>query len=545
MNYFYPIIPLVQITSEGQPVPRIEPRERTFGFDVLTISGQSGTMKSTTTAILMNILGMPSESRGEDFRGIVHEEVLGFVPRLPQMDFGLDLSTQDHMVQAAQTQHPLIVEARLGSIMLHALQHQQRERGEPVVRGISILLESDEFLEEEQVLRRHRRVHKRQPRRSLAETAQLTQEREDGDRAHWQTIYPTLLDGNDPFDPDLKGQDGEAVYDIRIRVDGLTPEQVAFSIFHHLIERGDLESSHSELLAAYNRREKTKEMRDVLKTIRDAAVANGVPVTIGMNGSTAYRGGIEGSGLDRANDLDPYFIVDAAYLREHGLEKLFQVLGFNEVGLDFRHLPVLPEDTEALLNMDITRLVFLDVPTRYQRVPMDIKIATVEGLHDAIAPDGQHDFVTRYILPTLGSVNDHNLFSPTKDAKTYRGNDVRVNYILRGGREDRFFDKIIPRTNKVTHADIVSSLYETIVVWDTLVSRNAFPSVIDMVWNDIVDHIVLFNNLRNADGQIKDEAFSPDFITRIFIKPERFLPPFIALLSECYYEILQARNAKK
>lgn len=214
-------------------------------FDVLTISGQSGTLKTSVAKGLASLLPeVDIYHRGNDLRKSVRdrtgEEIVGAVPAGYDQDEQLDAQTKHEIAQAYNTGRPAIIEGRLAGIVLSAERPKYADR-DPTLRALAVLTLSDN---EE---KRAHRIARRQNAPEAAVAAQ-TAERQQADRERWQHTQRELLDGQDPFDPFLKDPAGHDVYDLALLIDhqpnslhmpsGPTKEAMISRILQELTSRG-------------------------------------------------------------------------------------------------------------------------------------------------------------------------------------------------------------------------------------------------------------------------------------------------------------------
>ncbi|GEM_PF-6603369 len=216
------------------------------GLEVVTISGQSGTLKSSVAKELATILGINLSRRGGDLRASLRadtgEEVLGRVPIEHTRDQELDALTECEIEAAHVQQHPCIIEGRLAAIILNKV--RSRHVSDPV-RALSVLIVSANDA------KREHRIYKRQQQKGTvtdAEVAVKTAERHESDAERWRRQYGSILQDKDPFDPSLVDTKGQFVYDLPLLIDhqqdsltipsDATREAVVVTILEELCNRG-------------------------------------------------------------------------------------------------------------------------------------------------------------------------------------------------------------------------------------------------------------------------------------------------------------------
>jgi cytidylate kinase len=211
------------ITHIDQSHKRQEYEVSAVNLDMITISGQSGCLKTSIASDVTRICSAQMSMRGEELREELRRtqdiEVLDFVPRDPELDHRLDLQTLYDLEDSIERGQPIIVEGRLAAVIAkEAVRIRQSNRTFPQMpRVYSILL-----LSENPEIRAHR-VWKRQvkldPTLTLEEILHLNESREKQDIEYWNSLYPHLLKGQNPFDPQFTDQVGNNIYDLVVRFD--------------------------------------------------------------------------------------------------------------------------------------------------------------------------------------------------------------------------------------------------------------------------------------------------------------------------------------
>lgn len=221
-----------QSPTEVSPSPEIwKPK-----FSVLTISGPSGTGKTTAARMLEKVYGIQRISTGSLFRQIVPAPVIGFAQRDLDIDRKLD-QMQAEEIALATPNHPKILEGRLAGVIASkvkdAIRQEQQSRKRKRARNIvSVLIWANDPT-------RFRRISQREDV-SLPQVRARTREREREDLKQWSQVHPQLA-GRDAFDPTLTTARGTQVYDLAINTSYLTPDEVAATIHLWLRQKGLVE----------------------------------------------------------------------------------------------------------------------------------------------------------------------------------------------------------------------------------------------------------------------------------------------------------------
>lgn len=226
-------------------------------LDVVTISGQSGTLKSSVAKALARNMGIGLRQRGEELRSqirnVTGQELLGSVPDGFADDDVLDARTRAD-IQRAHSDGPVVIEGRLAGVMLADERARLAATGkEDTLRSLSVLVLSGN--EEKRV---HRITKRQQSKGPLAVELMATQTRERHvhDVRRWQERYPHLLGTHEPFDPALESVTGDTVYDLGLIIDhqpdalelssGPTKHALIHAVMSELTDRGLIALGHQK-----------------------------------------------------------------------------------------------------------------------------------------------------------------------------------------------------------------------------------------------------------------------------------------------------------
>jgi len=221
----------------GEESLKKESRPYKLNFDVITISGPSGTGKSTAATELSIMLGIKSRKVGALFRDQVKqrdgEGILGYAKRTTAQDRDLDTITEEWIQEAADRGKPMIVEGRLAARNARKRIYESTGRI-PIV--VSILLDADQEVRIDRVL--HREV-KNNPNLTREKVAQATEDRDSKDLIMWQKTHKDLK-GN-PLHMDAVDQKDFWLYNLTINATDLTVLEVIEAIMEYLKEQKYIE----------------------------------------------------------------------------------------------------------------------------------------------------------------------------------------------------------------------------------------------------------------------------------------------------------------
>ena len=206
-------------------------------IDVFTLTGHPGTGKTATVGSLSRLLYIPRSrifQAGEEFRKLIRKdtghEVLDFAEREVELDIKLDSRMTEFMQNSTET-GLAIAEGRLaGWIAKKLVGNEIAGKRPPNI--ISILLEADEEIRAQRVLKRDR---KKNPNLTIEEVREKITNRAARDLEQWRKAYPELAN-IDPLNPNLLDQNGKRVYDLVIDTDYLKVSEVVGTIYNYLLE---------------------------------------------------------------------------------------------------------------------------------------------------------------------------------------------------------------------------------------------------------------------------------------------------------------------
>lgn len=204
-------------------------------FGGLTISGPSGTGKTTTGLEMVIKYGIPVKmfrKVGAEMRDDIGD-MLGYQDRPLSKDIELD-ELQALLIRGATIDNPFILEGRLSGIFKAAEVRKAREIGIdlPVVSFIFICELTERI---SRITNRWNEDHP-EDQKTLQEVKKSTLEREKKDLKTWQKAHPELVTGN-PFNPGLRDRDGRLVYDKHISTTGKSIDDVIEEIHRYLKEK--------------------------------------------------------------------------------------------------------------------------------------------------------------------------------------------------------------------------------------------------------------------------------------------------------------------
>lgn len=208
------------VTPEAQPTKRYELR-----FDVITISGTPGTGKTAIGQKLSEMYGIPYIKIGDLFRGIVQDQVIGFQKRPKELDRMLDQKQVDLIRQAARDGKPIILEARLASVIAtqeiaRALLSNILYNTEPL-SIVRFNLTAEGRKRYPRILRREK---KRDPGLTLSTVKRETQDRHRRDLQRFQEMHPQIK-GINPYSPGARDKNEYKLNDYDVSTTGIDVDQ--------------------------------------------------------------------------------------------------------------------------------------------------------------------------------------------------------------------------------------------------------------------------------------------------------------------------------
>lgn len=204
-----------------------------INFDVLTVSGSSGTGKTTVTGEIARRLDIDTVVFvGQNFRNKMHGEseqpIIGYAERDIEVDARLDACQVD-LIRNARRSKPLIIEGRLAGVIAKEEKSKHKMKGgeEEFSLTASLLLWSND--------ERFTRIARRE-KLDYGTVKQLTLERERKDRERWSKLHPQLKE-SDPFNPKIIF-DGFSVYDVVVDTSNMNVDDVIQKSLEGLEEKG-------------------------------------------------------------------------------------------------------------------------------------------------------------------------------------------------------------------------------------------------------------------------------------------------------------------
>lgn len=234
-----------QVVIKVEGVPSDAPAFSPAAPYVVTLSGDSGTLKTSVATIVQKALGSPPlVSAGEQVRQRIKQftddELIGPVPSKFRDDKSIDTAQIDLMHSTIKAGETLLLESRLGGYLAKELLPPELQR-----YVISILIISRH--EQKRMHRIHKRYIKTFPDLSLDQVTQLSQQRSKDDIWHWRALYQHLRQFASPFDQKLTTTNGHGVYDLVLIIDhqkdaydissGITKYNMARTILEYLRAR--------------------------------------------------------------------------------------------------------------------------------------------------------------------------------------------------------------------------------------------------------------------------------------------------------------------
>lgn len=235
-----------ELDTQTHPETTKIPEQYDVLFGGLTISGQSGTGKTSLSENLQHVLNVPQFfNTGELFRELIDEErgeeVIGYQDRMVTLDKKLD-TKQRQLLLSATPEHPLILEGRLAGIITNQLRQEAVRNDTQAPNIVTILLTAKSEIRYKRILQRQKL---KDSSLSLTKVRKLTHDREKQDRKQWGLLHPELKK-IDPFNPSNRLPDGEPMYDLIIDTNNKNSEEVLEEVLRRLEERGSIKPKKRE-----------------------------------------------------------------------------------------------------------------------------------------------------------------------------------------------------------------------------------------------------------------------------------------------------------
>lgn len=197
-------------------------------FDVLTISGYAGTGKTSAADDLnRHIIGTRFIKVGQNVRA----ENRDITNVSAEKDIDIDREQERLMIKTLNSA-PLIIESRFGGVIAADIVRIFKDKGP---KGIRVLTTADEKIRHERLVRRTKEDH---PELTPEQIIQSEIERDKKFVSRMNTLYPYLLNGQHPFNPEVKTATGHPVYDIILDTTHIAKGKVKDALVKILEEKG-------------------------------------------------------------------------------------------------------------------------------------------------------------------------------------------------------------------------------------------------------------------------------------------------------------------
>jgi cytidylate kinase len=213
---------------ERREIVEAEPTLYLPDFDVLTISGYAGTGKTSAADDLnRRIIGTHFIKVGQKVRA----ENADITNVEAAKDVNIDLE-QERLMLRTLNSSPLILESRFGAVIGADIVRKFKDKGPRIVKVLTIAEESV----------RHQRLVKRtqaeDPTLTPDEIVRHEIERDRKFVSRMNALYPYLLEGQHPFDPNLKAANGQKVYDVILDTTDIAKGKVIDELIRTLEQNG-------------------------------------------------------------------------------------------------------------------------------------------------------------------------------------------------------------------------------------------------------------------------------------------------------------------
>ena len=203
----------------------------------ITISGRSGTGKTSAANALTRLFDIPNLKVGQNFRNEGGIDKKGIVSPNPSLHNSIDLKQQE-LIRNASSEFPFILEGRLAGIWVS----EERARLKSIGKDPAKLPVTDILFTAPRDVRWHRlrnRYNEGNPdnQKTLKEIERYEVSRERQNLEIWWELYPELR-GLDPFNPGLIYPEGFKVYDLVVPAGKLKVNEVVVFALDYLLTNG-------------------------------------------------------------------------------------------------------------------------------------------------------------------------------------------------------------------------------------------------------------------------------------------------------------------
>lgn len=239
--------------EKKQEIETSRERQYEIDFDVITISGRSGTGKTHTGKLLSEMYDIPFIKVGDDFfrkklREETGEEILGFMERDEKHDKNVDEEQKQLVKDAILNKNPIILEGRLAGLLASEVLREMKATETQRRRVVRILTTAKNDIRFHRIRERtikdemektglSREEIKKNPSLNIEEIKNSTIQRERDDLARWKAIHPELR-GIDPFNPANKDNKKRPIYSFSQNTSYLSVAEVKHVIHSVLLSGG-------------------------------------------------------------------------------------------------------------------------------------------------------------------------------------------------------------------------------------------------------------------------------------------------------------------
>ncbi len=230
-----------------------EKKHYELDFYLITISGRSGTGKTTLGKFLSERYEIPFIKVGDEFfRKKTESETgnvpLGFMERGLNHDKWVDEKQKELIKEAILNNKPIILEGRLAGFLANEVLRSMKATPTQRDRVVRVQTTAHNDTRFERIRKRtisdvsrrtgiSREVLEQDPRYNIGTIARETKKREKGDRERWKRVHRRIED-IDIFKPSITDNKGRSIYSFSQSTNHYSVEEVEHIIHSVLLTKG-------------------------------------------------------------------------------------------------------------------------------------------------------------------------------------------------------------------------------------------------------------------------------------------------------------------